>query len=97
MPATDQQFDLVAIGWSEKSARMNTKRPGPVSLLSAGGYLFASCEVAFVSTVRSAARNHYFQVGLCSGLKICITQACVEAANDAHGRMTNELHQVLGL
>ncbi|HDS0947647.1 TPA: hypothetical protein QDZ34_000162 [Stenotrophomonas maltophilia] len=67
------------------------------SLLCAGGYVFASCDVAFVSTVRSSRRSHYFQVGLRSGQKIFITHICVEAANDAYGRFTSELHQALGL
>lgn len=77
-------------------ARRQDDRAEP-SLLSAGGYMFASCDVAFVAAVRSSARNHYFQIGLRSGLKIFIAHTCVEAANDAYGRFTSELHQALGL
>lgn len=66
-------------------------------MLSAGGYVFASCDVAFVAAVRSGTCNHYFQVGLRSGQKIFIAHTSVEAANDAYGRFTSELHQALGL
>lgn len=70
---------------------------GEPSLLSAGSYTFASCDVAFVSAVRSTARCHYFQVGLRSGQKIFVPHASIDAANDAYGRFNSELHQALGL
>jgi uncharacterized protein YktB (UPF0637 family) len=59
--------------------------------------VFASRDVAFVSSVRSTARSHYFQIGLRSGQKIFIVHACLEAAKDENDRFNSELHHALDL
>lgn len=90
-----------SVNVNEKRAARH--RPGGAawrepSLLSAGGYVFASCDVAFVSCVRLTTCNHYFfEVGLRSGRRVFSAHTCPDVANDAYGRFTSELHQALGL